>query len=139
MSVSDDDTQLQLQQKHLQIQVLHQQITQVQKHLQLMEKQLSELGLVKVALADLKKTELDTEILVPLSSGIFIKAALKDNKTVRINVGNDVVAEKSLDQAQDLIARQIDDLTKIKDQLMTDMNNMALQANLLETDLSKKS
>ena len=50
------------------------------------------------ALDDLKTTKTGTEILVPMASGIFIKAELKDNKELAINVGADTVVKKNIEE-----------------------------------------
>ncbi|MEA3430947.1 MAG: prefoldin subunit alpha [Nanoarchaeota archaeon] len=126
-----------LQQKYMQMQMFQQQMEQVQKQLQLMEKQLVELDLVKKALGDLKNVKEDAEILVPLSSGIFVKAELKDNKKVTVNVGRGVATEKTIEQAQELISQQADELTKVRAQLTEDMSKMGVQANGLQQELQK--
>lgn len=102
-----------------------------------MEKQLVELHVVKEALKDLANTKEGTEILVPVSSGIFIKAELKNNKKVTINVGSDVATEKTMAQAEELIVKQIEELGKVKEQLTGDASNMAVQAIQLEQELKK--
>lgn len=132
-----EENQQEMQQKYMQFQLFQQQMEQVQKQMQLMEKQLVELHVVKEALKDLANTKEGTEILVPVSSGIFIKAELKNNKKVTINVGSDVATEKTMAQAEELIVKQIEELGKVKEQLTGDASNMAVQAIQLEQELKK--
>ncbi|MBW3022302.1 prefoldin subunit alpha [Candidatus Woesearchaeota archaeon] len=132
-----EDNTAELQQKYMQLQLFQQQIEQVQKQMQMLDKQFQELHIVKQGLDDLKNTKNGTEILVPISSGIFVTAELKDNKKVTVNVGSDVAAEKTVDQAQELIVKQIDEVAKIKEQLTADLSKMRLQAGVLQQELQK--
>ncbi|MBW3004130.1 prefoldin subunit alpha [Candidatus Woesearchaeota archaeon] len=132
-----EDNTAELQQKYMQLQLFQQQIEQVQKQMQMLDKQFQELHIVKQGLDDLKNTKNGTEILVPISSGIFVTADLKDNKKVTVNVGSDVAAEKTVDQAQELIVKQIDEVAKIKEQLTADLSKMRLQAGVLQQELQK--
>ncbi len=85
----------QIQEKYMQMQLIEQQMQQIQKQLQLLENQLQELNLTLQALDDLKNTKPGTDILVPIASGIFFKAELKDNEELALNVGADTVVKKS--------------------------------------------
>jgi len=127
-----------LQEKYMQSQTLHQQAMQSQKQIQQISDQLVELNLIKDGLVDISKTNLDTELLVPLSSGIFVKAKLMDNAEVVVNVGNNVSVSKTMDQADVLIDEQITQLQKVQHQLTSDLSKMEMQLKLFEEQIMKE-
>src|SRR3989338_2449099 len=90
------DKQKEMQEKYIELQLLDQQIKQMQKQIQLVEQQVMELSSVKQSLDEIKNIEKGTEVLAPLSSGIFAKAEIKDIDKLLVNVGADVVIEKDL-------------------------------------------
>jgi prefoldin alpha subunit len=127
----------QLQEKYMQMQLIEQQIQQVQKQLKLLESQMQELNLTEQALDDLKKTKTGTEILVPMASGIFVKAELKDNKELSVNVGADTVVKKSVDETKQLIAGQLEDINKMQQDLADNLEKLTGSAQMLEKELIK--
>ena len=127
----------QLQEKYMQMQLIEQQMQQVQKQLKIIEGQIQELNLTEQALDDLKTTKPGTEILVPMASGIFVKAELKENKELAINVGADTVVKKDVDEAKKLITDQIEEVTKMQQELNSNLEKLALSAQMVEKELQK--
>ncbi len=126
----------QLQEKYMQMQLIEQQMQQIQKQLKLIEQQMQELILTEQALDDLKNTKTGTEILVPLASGIFVKAELKDNKELAVNVGADTVVKKDVGEAKKLITNQLEEITKIQQDLTENMEKLNLSAQSIQKELS---
>jgi len=127
----------QLQEKYMQMQLIEQQMQQIQKQLRLIEQQLQELTLTEQALDDLKNTKTGTEILVPIASGIFVKAELKDNKELAVNVGADTVVKKNVGEAKKLITNQLDEITKIQQDLTLNMEKLQLSAQSTQKELQE--
>jgi len=121
----------------MQMQLIEQQMQQVQKQLKIIEGQIQELNLTEQALDDLKTTKPGTEILVPMASGIFVKAELKENKELAINVGADTVVKKDVDEAKKLITDQIEEVTKMQQELNSNLEKLALSAQMVEKELQK--
>ena len=61
------------------------------------------------------------EILFPLANGIFASGKLVNDTKLRMNVGNDVVVEKSVDEAIELMKKQHDEIASYKHELMKQM------------------
>ena len=95
-----------LQNKYMQYQMIDQQMKQIQQQVQVIEKQLVDLAVTRQAMDDLEKTNVGSEILVPVSNGIFTKAELKDNKKLILNVGSNTAVEKSIPETKKLIDNQ---------------------------------
>src|SRR3989344_2299124 len=104
----NEDEQQHIQQKYLELQIANQQIKQLRQHIQQFEEQLSELLLLDQGIDSLSETKIGTEMLVPLSSGIFVKVELKDNKILAVNVGSGTVVKKSISDTKGLIKKQIE-------------------------------
>lgn len=92
-----------MQQKYTQFQMLQQQIEQISNHTEKLNQQGAEIETSIEALAEFTKTPLDTELFSPIANGIFIKAEIKDNQKLLVNVGADTVVEKSVPDTIELL------------------------------------
>jgi len=99
-----------LQKLYLEFQMLDQQIKQLEKQNIALSNQLMELMATNQSLEDMKKLEEKPEILVPLSSGIYAKAELKDNKNFIVNVGANTALLKDVESTKKLMETQIDEM-----------------------------
>ena len=106
-----------LQQKYMEMQILSQQMQQIQQQMKMIENQLAEVATTKEALNDLKETKTGSEILAPVSNGIFLKGTLSDNQKLSINVGSGVVVEKTIPDVIKIIEEQETEIKKAYDQL----------------------
>ena len=95
-----------IQQKYTEFQALQQQIEQVNQHLELLTHQNAEIDISIGALQELEKTKVGNEILAPIANGIFLKAELKDNQKLIVNVGSDITVEKSVPEVVKLLDEQ---------------------------------
>lgn len=125
------------QEKYIELQMLSQQMQQVQKQLQLLEQQMLELNSTKDGLDELAKTKEETEILVPISSGIFVKAKVKDNKTLTVNVGSNVAVEKTVPETKSLIEEQLTEIKNFQQELAMNLQRLALKGKEIEQEISK--
>ena len=95
-----------IKEKFMEFQMVQKQIEQVNEHLQMLQQRSAELESTKKAIETLGETEVDKEILASVANGIFIKAELKDNKKLVVNVGADVTVEKTVPQVIKLLEEQ---------------------------------
>ncbi len=96
----------QIQQKYIEFQELQQQIEQINQHLELLTQQNVEMDISIGALEELEKTKVGNEILAPIANGIFLKAELKDNQKLIVNVGSDTTVEKTIPEVIKLLEEQ---------------------------------
>ncbi len=94
------------EEKYIQLQLLQQQVEQITEYLQKLQVQQQELDRSIEALAGLQKTKVNTEILAPIANGIFLKAELKDNQKLLVNVGAEVTTEKTIPEVITLLEEQ---------------------------------
>ena len=127
----------QLQKLYLEFQMLDQHIKQLEKQNTVLNSQLTELIITNQGLEDMKKVKKDTEILVPLSSGIYAKAELKDSNNFIVNVGSNLTVVKDLTSTKKLIETQVDELKKLQETTITELQKYTTKAAMLETEINK--
>lgn len=94
------------EEKYMQLQLLQQQAEQIREYLERLQTQQKELDNSIEALAELQKTKINTEILAPIANGVFLKAELKDNQKLIVNVGAEVTVEKNIPEVLSLLEEQ---------------------------------
>jgi len=100
------------QEKYQQFQMLQEHIEEMTHHVHMLSQQSEELEISKNALIELAKTAEGTEILAPISDGIFIKSNLVDNKKVIVNVGSNTTVERTIPEAVTLLEQEHEKLRK---------------------------
>jgi len=124
-----------VQEKYIELQIIEQHIKQLQKQIQMVESQITELATAHEALEDFKKLQAGTKILVPISNGIFAKAEVKDTKELIVNVGANVTVNKDVEAAKSLIQEQIDEMKSFQERVILDLQNLGEKGSSLETEL----
>ncbi|MBW3002410.1 prefoldin subunit alpha [Candidatus Woesearchaeota archaeon] len=136
MAKKEEDAQI-MQQKYMEMQMLDQQLKQVQQQLHAVEQQSMEVESVIDALGNISKVEPGSDILVPLSSGIFIKAKIQDNKELLVNVGGNTTVNKSVPEVQEMLKKQVAELEKVKKDLTEHFTKFADKMQTLQAELMK--
>src|SRR3989338_1173287 len=131
------DKEKQAQEMYMEYQVLDQRIKQLQKQLELIMQQIMEANSTSRSLEEFKGLKEGTEILVPLTSGIFAKASLKDPSELLVNVGAGTVVAKDISSAKKLISSQVEEMQKVQQKMSDDLEKMMENAGQLETELQK--
>lgn len=98
--------------KYMQLQMLQQQVEQITEYMEKLQIQQKELDTSIEALTELQKIDLNTELLAPVANGIFLKAELKDNQKLVVNVGADVSTEKTIPEVITLLEEQKEKITE---------------------------
>jgi prefoldin alpha subunit len=124
-----------LQQKYLELQIMDQQMKQIQKQVEAIEKQAAEIEEVQQSLDELGKSKPGSEMWVPISNGIFIKAKLEDNKKLGVNVGSSTVVTKDIPSTKKMLADQGEDMRKFQAELVSQFEKMAERAAELQHEL----
>ncbi len=130
-----DEKQQKAQGIYVELQVLHQQVQQFQQQLHEIEQQVMSIARVQQYLNEFKDLKEGTEILVPLSSGIFATAQVKDNKNLKVNVGSDVVVSKNVDETNQLLAEQAKELIRAQNDFSEQLQELIKVAKSKEDEL----
>ena len=130
-----DDKEKKAQEVYMKFQVLEQHIKQMQKQLEMITHQLIELNATNNSLEEFNKISAGKEVFVPLSSGIFAKADIKDTSELLVNVGANVVVKKDIASAKKLIQKQLEEIKNIQKQMIGQLEKMTSHAAQLEMQL----
>jgi len=125
-----------LQKLYMEFQVLEQQIKQLEKQNTMLNNQLMELMMTNQGLEDTKKIKEGTEILTPLSSGIYAKAQLKDSKNLIVNVGSSITVVKDVNSAKKMIEDQIEEIKKLQENLVDQLQTQTTKAASLQQEIN---
>lgn len=85
-----------------------------QQNMELIGGNLLELQNVNRALGELKGTDKDSEMLVPIGADSFVKAKITDPENIIISIGASVSVKKSVEDAKGDIQNRIAELEKVK-------------------------
>ncbi len=113
-----------LQQKYMELQMLSSQIRQLQKAMQMLEEQSLEIQAVSESLDTLKDSKKGTEILIPVTSGIFMKGSIEDTANLVVSVGSNVAVSKDLDSTKKLLEERQKEIGAEKDEMMLQLQGM---------------
>ena len=130
-----DEKEKKVQEMYMEFQMLEQHIRQMQKQLEAVTQQLIELTVTSSSLDEFNKIKPGKEIFVPLSSGIFAKASVKDTSGLLVNVGANVVVQKDVASTKKLIQKQMEEIKKIQGQIADDLEKLTGHAAQLEMQL----
>ena len=128
-----------LQKLYMQFQVLDQNIKQVQQQAQTLNTQLVELVGATRNFEELKNVKAGTEILVPISSGVYAKAEIKDTENMLVNVGANTTVKKSIGDTKQVIEVQVEEMKRLQKQMLEELNRLTTQAALIEKEMNKIS
>ena len=110
----------------------------LQKEINVLTSYVEQLTLTMTTIENIRKGEGKEEILVPVGSRTFIKAKLVDPNKVIIHLGADVAAEKTLDDAQNLLEERLGEVQevlnerrKLLDQIIAKLGDIQNQLNQL--------
>lgn len=132
-----DEKEKQAQEMYMEYQAIDQRAKQLQKQLELLTGQIVEANSTGRSLEDFKSIKEGTEIFVPLTSGIFAKASIRDTSELLVNVGAGTVVAKDISSAKKLISGQIEEMQKVHKRMAEDLEKMMERAGQLEMQLQK--
>lgn len=90
------------------------QLELYQQNLELIDGRLSELRMIDNALDEIKDTNKNNEMLVPIGGDTFIKASIIDPENVIVGVGASVAVKKTIGDAKEDIEDKIAELEKVR-------------------------
>ena len=130
-----DDKEKKAQEMYMEFQMLDQHIKQLQQQLEMVTHQLMELNSTSSSLDEFKKINQGKDLFVPLSSGIFARANIKDTSELLVNVGANVAVKKDVASTKLLIQNQLEEIRKIQKQMIDELEKLTSRAAQLEMQL----
>jgi len=136
-SKKDAEKMQKMQKAYMELQMLDQQMKQVQKQVEAIEQKTAELDEVQQNLDALAASKPGSDMFVPITNGIFLKARLEDNKKLAVNVGGSTVVSKDIPATKALLAEQATDMRNFQAELVQQFEKMAERAAQLQSELQE--
>lgn len=127
-----------LKEKYMEMQYLSQHLELIQQQLEKIDEQINDVMLTDNSLMEFSNVKNGSDIMVSIANGIFAKASLSDNGKLLVNVGNNVIVEKDIEQTRALLKEQMDELEKYKMQLAVQSEQLTDRVQDLESDVEKR-
>ena len=126
-----------LQQKYMEYKVLEQQIKQIQEQIQLVDNQVMEIKVVQKNLKDVSGIKEGTEILVPVANGIFARGTIGKSEKLLVNVGSNIIVNKTVKQTEELLDKQITEISNLREELVGNYTSVDKSISQMESELKK--
>lgn len=101
------------QEKYVEFQILSNQFKQLQQQFVNLDTHILELTSLIDSLNKISGIKEDQDALVPIGSGIFLEGKIKAPKDTIITVGANVAVKKSIEDAKELVNRQLEEMKKL--------------------------
>ena len=132
----DEEKAKALQQKYVEYQMMEQQFKQMQEQLEKFDQQASEISAISRQLDELKGCRKESDTLVPVANGIFVKGRIIDTDEVVVNVGAGVAVKKTVDETKTLLQSQAAEIENYRMQVAAQIEMMHKKKAELEKELS---
>jgi prefoldin alpha subunit len=132
-----DQSERKAQETYYEFQALEQHMKQLQSNLEMITQQLMEAAITKRSLDEFKEIKPGKEAFVPLSTGIFAKAAISETSEVLVNVGANIVVVKDIESAKALVQNQVEEMKKVQSHLISELEKLSERASSLEEQMQK--
>jgi prefoldin alpha subunit len=126
-----------LQKMYVEFQMINQQIKQLENQSTALNNQLLELMSTNQSLDEIDKVKENSEILVPLSTGIYARAQLKNSNSFIVNIGANVAMDKDLNATKEVIQEQVMEIRKLQESLMNELQTHTQKSSSLELEMNK--
>ena len=135
--MTEQEKEEKLQKLYIEFQLLNQRIQQLEKQNEALNSNLMELMVTSQSLDDIRNIKEKTEILVPISSGIYAKADIKETKNFIVNVGANTALNKDIKSTKEIVENQVAEIKKLQENLAEQLNQQTTKAAVLEREMSK--
>ena len=120
-----------IENKILQLNMLDQELKKLEQSAIEVERHVYEMQLTENSLEDLKSRG-NSEVMIPLAGGIFVKGKIEDSSKVLVHVGNRILAKKSIADAKKILEKQMNKILKDKESMDGDINSIVKEMTALE-------
>jgi len=127
MPINDEEAK----EAYFEMQAIEQQMRQLGQQINIIENQINEFQNSIEAIEGLR-SKTGEEILVPVSSGIFARAELKNNDRFVVNVGANVAVEKEGFETVEILKKQIAEMQSYREQMLKGIQLMETRSKEIE-------
>ena len=119
----------------VQIEQYKEQMSQLEMQFQYLHASLADYNKAKMTLENLSNTDTGSEVLLPIGGGAFISATAKNTSKVLMDIGGDLVTEKTPEDVIKKIDERLENLEKTQVKMNEMMQNLQNEA----ADVSAKA
>jgi prefoldin alpha subunit len=135
MAVADD----QLSRLIMEIQFLERTFEELQSRIGLVNASINEFRLANATLEGMQMETTDTQILVHIGAGSYVKAKIADTQKLIMSIGADVAAEKSVDAAKVSLDLRLQEFEKVRESLEQQLGQTQTRISTLRQQFQKMS
>lgn len=126
-----------LQEKFVLYQLLNQRLEQIKQHGAIVQQKMVEFEVTHQALADLKNTKRESEILIPLGSGIYSYAKSGSEEKFIVDLGAGIMAKTTASDADKILEKRKKEIEDAVQALQMEANAIAEKLNEIGPELQK--
>jgi prefoldin alpha subunit len=123
-----------MREKAVQFELLKQQVEAIENQIGELESRTNELIIVQQSINELKGQK-GKDILVPIGSGVLLKGSLVSDTEMLVELGANIVTEKSAKDTVEIIESQIQEIDRIKNQMRVDLVRFVTEMEKLEPEI----
>ena len=131
------DTQQEMQEKYIELQILKQQISSYVEQKQAIDEKEGEMNATIEALKSLPAVKKGEEIWSSLGSGTFVRSDIKDVEQVLIGIGAGIVVRESNEKAVDILQGKLNELGAFDSEIVAEVNKMNSMIAELEPEVQR--
>lgn len=122
-------------QQMFEAEMANQNLERIQQFLQQLDKQVAEVLAMKEALTGFGTLADNDEMLVPMAAGVFMKARATGDRTLLVNVGNNVIVPKDIPGVQAMLDEQLSEMRQYQDQLHKEFDEGLIRLQEIERSM----
>lgn len=101
-----------------------QKVQYLEKLLEDLDNNTKNIDALRDQVKELQSLDGGEEILAPIANGIFIKASLKDAKTLKVNVGKGIMLDRTIPETLELIDKQEKEINTTREQVLQKLEEL---------------
>ncbi|MCK4364421.1 MAG: prefoldin subunit alpha [Thermoplasmatales archaeon] len=121
----------------VQIEQYKEQMSQLEMQFQYLHASLADYNKAKMTLENLSNTDTGSEVLLPIGGGAFISATAKNTSKVLMDIGGDLVTEKTPEDVIKKIDERLENLEKTQVKMNEMMQNLQNEAAEISANAQK--
>ena len=124
-----DKSEEELRRLSVEMRYLEQTAETLQQRISMVNAAISDLTYANMTLDGIEKEKENSELLVPIGGGAYVKAKLADTNTVIVGMGAGVSIEKTLAEAKVTLKQRLDELEKTMNAAQQQFSQVAERIN----------
>jgi prefoldin alpha subunit len=134
--ITKKNTKDNLNQKYTELQYMEQHLQTLNSQFEQMEERYLEISTLKASIDELSSADKDSEVLVPISNGIFLKAKIEKKDLFLVNAGSNIVVEKNAKSTIELLTEQSEQIANYRNNIYEQIQNITSQMRLIEDEIA---